>query len=93
MHHRNSLSPIATVRTRAEFEHALRTCGGVAADLYDFESGFEAAYHGQPQVVRGICQVCSGPSDFMVTMDWGDRLQMAFTVPTGANSFPAHPAV
>jgi SAM-dependent methyltransferase len=74
MPYSNSLSPIATVRTRAEFEHALRTCGGVAAGLYDFESGFEAAYHGQPQVVRGICQVCSGPSDFMVTMDWGGSI-------------------
>jgi hypothetical protein len=90
MPYRNLLSPIATVRTRAEFEHTLRTCGGVVAGLYDFESGFEAAYHGQPQVVRGICQVCSGPSDFLVTMDWGDQLQMAFTVRTWASA-ASHP--
>lgn len=71
----NSLSPIATVRTRAEFEHTLRTCGGVAAGIDDFESGFESAYHGRPHVVRGICQVCAGPSDFMVTMEWGGSVR------------------
>jgi hypothetical protein len=77
----NALSPIATVRTRAEFEHALQTCGGVAAGLYDFEAGFEAAYHGQPQVVRGICQVCGGPCDFMVTMDWGGLVTQSLNRP------------
>ena len=61
--------PVARVRNSAEYQAFLSKPEAVTC--FDFETGFAAAYDGQPMHLRRNCAVCDTERAMLVDMEWG----------------------